>query len=242
MKRMLQTVSRTALVAMIAMTPVAAVAQTAEPVGEEAELLKKRNGAAAEATGPDATNHPANQALTQDTEEPADAPETDLAEEEEEILPNDPASTDVATDAAPTIGDDEQIAADAASKPVEGHISMQDANTVLAEDLLGATVFNGENENVGDINDLIIGLNGEVKGVIIGVGGFLGMGEKDVAVEMAALDVVDQNGRPRLMTSASKADLEAAPAFVSARDQATAQQQVEMQSSGGTLGGVAPTE
>jgi len=153
-------------------------------------------------------------------------------------------SADAETEAAPMDEANTEMAEAESAEPVEGQITMQDADTVLAEDLLGATVYNNNDENVGDINDLIIGLDGSVKGVVIGVGGFLGLGEKQVAVQMAALDVVErENGSPRLMTSATKTDLEAAPEFVSAADQASAQQMDDMQNSTDTMSGTQqPTE
>ena len=129
------------------------------------------------------------------------------------------------------------------AKPVEGQITMQDQDTILADDLLGAAVYNGADEKVGDINDLIISLSGEVEGVVIGVGGFLGMGEKDVAVEMASLDVVrDDAGAPRLVTSATKADLESAPEFVTADEQAREAEALRMEEETTTGGSEAPVE
>src|SRR5829696_4442119 len=48
--------------------------------------------------------------------------------------------------------------------------------------LTGLTVYNNNDERVGDINELIIGKDGKIESVVLGVGGFLGMGEHDVAV------------------------------------------------------------
>ena len=48
--------------------------------------------------------------------------------------------------------------------------------------LVGVKVYNNNNENVGSIDDLLVDKSGNVKGVVIGVGGFLGMGEHLVAV------------------------------------------------------------
>lgn len=261
MKRMLQTASRGAMIALIAATPVVAYAQdenaTDEPtVAQQEEMAPEATDGATSDVATDDTAAPADTSENVATDESAADGEdagTDVATDEPATGPitgEDGTETDMAADEAPTmdaVESGEQMAAEEPAKPVEGQITMQDADTVLAEDLLGATVYNGSDENVGDINDLIIGLNGDVKGVVIGVGGFLGLGEKHVAVEMAALDVIDQDGSPRLVTTASKADLEAAPAFVSAKQQASDAQQLEMESTndtmGGTMGGTAqPTE
>ncbi|MGE6739711.1 PRC-barrel domain-containing protein [Allorhizobium pseudoryzae] len=56
-------------------------------------------------------------------------------------------------------------------------------------DLEGKTVYGAEGENIGDINDVLVSQDGSVNAVIIGVGGFLGIGEKDVAVQMSALQL-----------------------------------------------------
>ena len=51
-----------------------------------------------------------------------------------------------------------------------------------ASKLIGTKVVNANNETIGDINEVVLGKNGRVAAVIIGVGGFLGMGERQVAV------------------------------------------------------------
>ena len=53
--------------------------------------------------------------------------------------------------------------------------------------LRGTRVYGANNENIGEINDVLISRTGKVAAVIIGVGGFLGIGEKDVAVPMSML-------------------------------------------------------
>jgi len=53
--------------------------------------------------------------------------------------------------------------------------------------LRGTRVYGANNENIGEINDVLINRSGHVVAVLIGVGGFLGIGEKDVAVPMSML-------------------------------------------------------
>lgn len=53
--------------------------------------------------------------------------------------------------------------------------------------LRGTRIYGASNENIGAINDVLISQSGQVAAVIIGVGGFLGIGEKDVAVPMSML-------------------------------------------------------
>ena len=67
---------------------------------------------------------------------------------------------------------------------------------------------------MGDINDLVIDKDGKVSAIVVGVGGFLGIGEKNVAVPFSAVTAAaDQNGKLKLTIQADKAALEAAPEF-----------------------------
>jgi sporulation protein YlmC with PRC-barrel domain len=56
-----------------------------------------------------------------------------------------------------------------------------------ASDFIGERVYGANDESIGEINDVLMDAKGQVAGVIIGVGGFLGIGEKDVALPMSAL-------------------------------------------------------
>ncbi|PLW77333.1 PRC-barrel domain-containing protein [Cohaesibacter celericrescens] len=47
-------------------------------------------------------------------------------------------------------------------------------------------------DDIGEVNDIILGRDGKVKAVILGVGGFLGVGEKDVAVDMSSIKIVNE--------------------------------------------------
>ena len=53
-----------------------------------------------------------------------------------------------------------------------------------ASKMVGLSVYNDRNESVGSINDMLTDKSGNIKAVIIGVGGFLGVGEHLVAVPM----------------------------------------------------------
>jgi sporulation protein YlmC with PRC-barrel domain len=61
-----------------------------------------------------------------------------------------------------------------------------------ASKLVGVDVYNDANEKIGDINEMILDKSGKVTNVIIGVGGFLGMGEHYVAVAFDKLKWVDE--------------------------------------------------
>jgi sporulation protein YlmC with PRC-barrel domain len=88
------------------------------------------------------------------------------------------------------------------------------SNAVLASQFMGQAVYTAANENIGEINDLV--MNKELDNIvaIVGVGGFLGIGEKDVAIPIGDITAVkDENNALRLTISASKEQLEALPVF-----------------------------
>ena len=58
--------------------------------------------------------------------------------------------------------------------------------------LVGMSVYNDNNESLGSINDLLTDKNGDIKGVVLGVGGFLGVGEHLVAVPFDKVKFVDE--------------------------------------------------
>ena len=74
--------------------------------------------------------------------------------------------------------------------------------------LMGLDVYNDANEKLGDINEIILDNTGKVAAVVIGVGGFLGMGEHDVAVTVDKLKFVEDAVR----TSTTSTDRPAATA------------------------------
>ena len=88
-----------------------------------------------------------------------------------------------------------------------------------ASKLAGVDVYNEANEKIGDINEVILDRSGKVVNVILGVGGFLGLGEHYVAVAFDKLKWVDQ---PARSTTASTTSAPAnTPATTSARDATT---------------------
>ena len=58
--------------------------------------------------------------------------------------------------------------------------------------LVGLNVYNDQNEKLGDISEILLDKSGKVDGVVLGVGGFLGMGQHDIMVEMSKLKFVDE--------------------------------------------------
>ncbi len=88
------------------------------------------------------------------------------------------------------------------------------SSSVLASQFMGQTVYSASNENVGEINDIVMNRDLDNVVAIIGVGGFLGIGEKDVAISIEEITAVkDENNNLKLTIAATKEQLEAAPAF-----------------------------
>lgn len=75
-------------------------------------------------------------------------------------------------------------------------------------------VYDTKENKIGDVNDLILDPRGKIQAVIVGVGGFLGVGEKDVAVPFEALKVAEKDGDSYLVMNATKQTLEKAPGYV----------------------------
>lgn len=65
-------------------------------------------------------------------------------------------------------------------------ISQREPGVWRASELIGKDVYGSNNEDIGEVNDVLIGQNGQIRGVIVGVGGFLGLGETNVALPMQA--------------------------------------------------------
>jgi hypothetical protein len=114
--------------------------------------------------------------------------------------------------------------------PVTGQILVQEANTILAKDLIGQTVYAPDKAKIGSISDLILSKDAKtVEGFVIGVGGFLGIGEKSVALKIDRLSFTQEpeGGGLRLVMDAKKEELSNAPSFKSKRDQDAEKQAAE---------------
>ncbi len=95
-------------------------------------------------------------------------------------------------------------------------VQNQNATDWRGSDLIGATVYGPDNSSIGDINDVVIANDGKINAVVIGVGGFLGVGEKDVAIAFDKLSVMRKPNSAsidKVTVSLSKDELKNAPKF-----------------------------
>ena len=71
-----------------------------------------------------------------------------------------------------------------------------------------------DDKKIGDVSDVLFDQQGKIEAYVIGVGGFLGIGSKDVALAPSAFQPAkDSNNNERLKLSMTKDQLEKAPAF-----------------------------
>ena len=68
-----------------------------------------------------------------------------------------------------------------------GFLVRQEADQMLVSNLMGVDVVGAAGENIGSVDDVVADREGQIVGIVVGVGGFLGMGQKDVAIPMDAL-------------------------------------------------------
>lgn len=95
------------------------------------------------------------------------------------------------------------------------YLTEQAPDQISANTYIGQTVYNSGNENIGDINDLILKKDGGIVAAVIGVGGFLGIGEKYVAVPVTNIAVTQdaEGSNLKLTTTETAETLKAAPEF-----------------------------
>ena len=93
-------------------------------------------------------------------------------------------------------------------------LERQATDTSLASLFLGDSVTNAAGETIGHVADLLFDRKGQITTIVLGVGGFLSIGEKYVAVPFESVTITSAAGSGRTLTSSlSKAALASAPAF-----------------------------
>jgi sporulation protein YlmC with PRC-barrel domain len=102
------------------------------------------------------------------------------------------------------------------SRAVGGFIADQLETEFLATDLIGKDVMTASDERLGTINDLLIDEEGGIAAAVIGTGGFLGIGEKQVAVDFSELDIAWNNvdNRWDITSGLTLESINTAPEFV----------------------------
>src|SRR5215213_3590544 len=94
-------------------------------------------------------------------------------------------------------------------------VTEQKPDQMLASKFKGTDVIGTNNEKIGDVSDILMDKEGKALAYIVGVGGFLGIGQKDVALMPTAFQVMPPTDRDnmKLQLSMTKDELKAAPEF-----------------------------
>ncbi|EYD70657.1 PRC-barrel domain-containing protein [Limimaricola hongkongensis] len=187
--------------------------------GEAAEPGMVEDTGLSDATGTDTVTVPAagetttTEVETEMAEADAGMAETEMAEGEAEMVEGDMAEGEMVEAEADT-----EMAGDGGA--MTGMVEREGYTTTNAADLgvdelTGATVYGADDGNVGEIEDLVAGEDGQVQQAVIGVGGFLGIGEKKVAVNFEDLQILtDETGADiRVYISATEDELKALPEY-----------------------------
>jgi hypothetical protein len=178
----------------------------------------------------------ASPALAQQAEpvQPTPLPQQPAAAPAQPVTP-DTGPTTTGTPAQPA----ETTAAPAAPKPVPEQAEHQ----VRATSLRGVDVSNGE-ATIGEVSDLIVTEDGRVEAIVVGIGGFLGIGEKLVALAWDSIKLTEQDGYRIILVSATREQLEGMPAFKTLEEkraeEAVMQQRQQTLQQPSTLPGVTP--
>jgi hypothetical protein len=87
------------------------------------------------------------------------------------------------------------------------------SSSLTVTDWYKQSVYDRSNSKIGDISDVLVGPNGQIDAAIIGVGGFLGAGEKQVAVSFSSIKRTMKDDKTYLTLDTTKDALKKAPGF-----------------------------
>jgi sporulation protein YlmC with PRC-barrel domain len=102
-------------------------------------------------------------------------------------------------------------------------VDKQNDTEVLGTDFVGTPVMTKDGQQIGKISNLVFDQEGRIELAVIGVGGFLGIGEKEVAVPFDAVKSETVNNKNVFTVDATKDQLQAAPSFQTLNAQALKQ-------------------
>lgn len=101
-----------------------------------------------------------------------------------------------------------------AATPDSAGFTNVDVATISTNDLIGATVYSAQEENVGSVNDVLLSDDGTIDAVVLDIGGFLGIGAKPVAIGFDDITVRrDQNNNLYVYTMFTRDQLDLAPDY-----------------------------
>ncbi|HEY2121780.1 MAG TPA: PRC-barrel domain-containing protein [Candidatus Acidoferrum sp.] len=100
-----------------------------------------------------------------------------------------------------------------AQQPSGGLMTSIPANSQTVTDWYKQNVYDPKDQKIGEIMDLLVNQSGQIDAAIVGVGGFLGAGEKDVAVSFNSIKPTKKDDKTYLTLNTTKDALNNAPGF-----------------------------
>jgi sporulation protein YlmC with PRC-barrel domain len=101
-----------------------------------------------------------------------------------------------------------------AATPVQSQVlTTLPSNSTTVTNFYKQNVYDPSDAKIGEISDVLVGKDGKVDAFIVSVGGFLGVGEKDVAVPFSAVRASEKNGKWYLTMNTTKDALKAAHGY-----------------------------
>ena len=121
-------------------------------------------------------------------------------------------------------------------------VTTQSPDQWLASKFKGTDVIGTDDKKIGDVSDILFDKSGKIEAFIVGVGGFLGMGSKDVAIAPQQFQVVkgDNGSSDKLKLSMTKDELKQAQNFEPYKAPSTTTGSATGARPGATPGGMAP--
>lgn len=181
-------------------------------------------------------------AFAQDTTQPQTAP----AMESPAVAPDASAGQaqpmDTMDNAQTTTQPAGDPAASTAAATPDTYLTEQGDQQLSANTYIGQSVYNSADESIGSINDLIMEKDGGITAAVIGVGGFLGIGEKWVAVPFNNISVsqAPDSGEVKLSTTETAESLQAAPEFKTLSQKVAERDQVDTSTTSSTTNTTPP--
>lgn len=206
--KFLTSVAAGALFLGAAIAPAAFAQDTNQPAAGETQTMEQQpgmTGDAATGTTPDDT------AATPGTTPSEDTAQTPATGTEDTAQTPSTATEDTAQAPAAAGGD---------------YLTAQSAEQISANTYIGQAVYNSADESIGKISDLIMEKSGGIDAAVIGVGGFLGIGEKWVAVPFEKISITQapDTNDVKLTTTETAESLQAAPEFKTMAQQVSERQ------------------
>jgi hypothetical protein len=156
-----------------------------------------------------------------------------------------PAADSGATAEAPEMESSEEMSTETADTGASGggqmFVTAQDPQQAMANDMIGAQLLGADDAAIGSVSDLVLDQENKIVAAVVGVGGFLGLGQTEVAIAIDQIDEISsETGQVVFRVDATKEVLEEAPEFRTVADQEAEAAQAVPPSGSATTGTTPP--